>query len=605
MGLRIEDYALIGNTRTAALVGKDGSIDWLCVPRFDSPACFAALLGDENNGRWLIAPEGEVSRVSRRYRDATLILETEFETERGVVAVVDFMPRPRHGQQTDVVRIIEGRRGVVPMRTELILRFDYGSIVPWVRRREYGLRAVAGPDAVRFQSPVELQNRELRSIARFEVRAGQAIPFRFTWFPSHHDGPAVGEADQDLDECEAWWHDWAAQCTYGGEWRDEVVRSLIVLKALTYAPTGGIVAAVTTSLPEALGGARNWDYRYCWIRDATLTLDALACSGFLAEARAWRDWLLRAMAGTPSQAQIMYSVTGARRLPEYELPWLNGYQCSRPVRVGNAAHTQLQLDVYGEIMDSFHLDRVHRLTPSSEGWRVQQVLLEGLESAWQCPDHGLWEMRGPPRHFTHSKVMSWVAADRTVKAVEDHGLQGPVERWRALRDTIHDDVCRNGFDPERNAFVQYYGGKSLDAALLMIPLVGFLPADDVRVIGTVEAITRELVVDGLVKRYSPDSGVAGLAGDEGTFVACSFWLADVLCLMGRRAEARELFERLLAMRNDVGLLAEEYDPRAGRQLGNFPQAFSHVGLITTAHNLTSFRGPAERRAQTWTPGSGG
>jgi GH15 family glucan-1,4-alpha-glucosidase len=597
MVLRIEDYALIGNTRTAALVGKDGSIDWLCVPRFDSPACFAALVGEESNGRWLVAPEHEVKRVRRRYRDASLILETEFETEAGVAAVVNFMPRPRHDQQTDAVRIVEGRQGVVPMRTELILRFDYGSIVPWVRRREYGLRAVAGP-AVRFQSPVELNNRELRSVARFEIEAGQAMPFRFTWFPSHRDGPAVGEADQDLDECEAWWHDWAVQCTYEGEWRDEVVRSLIVLKALTYAPTGGIVAAVTTSLPEALGGSRNWDYRYCWIRDATLTLDALACSGFLAEARAWRDWLLRAVAGTPSQTQIMYSVTGERRVSEFELPWLKGYEGSHPVRVGSAAHRQLQLDLYGEMMDSFHLDRVHRLKPSEEGWRVQQVLLEALESEWQRPDNGLWEMRGPPRHFTHSKVMSWVAADRAVKAIECHGRQGPVERWRALRDRIHDDVCRNGFDPERTTFVQYYGGKALDAAALMIPLVGFLPADDLRVIGTVEAITRELVVDGLVKRYSPKPEVDGQTGGEGTFLACSFWLADVLCLMGRREEARELFERLLAIRNDVGLLAEEYDPQACRQLGNFPQAFSHIGLITTAHNLANLRGPAERRAQT-------
>ncbi|MEZ5864746.1 MAG: glycoside hydrolase family 15 protein [Geminicoccaceae bacterium] len=596
MSRPIEDYALIGDTRSAALVGKDGSIDWLCVPRFDSPACFAALLGDRDNGRWQIAPIDAAATVRRSYRDETLILETEFTTATGVVTVVDFMPRPDNDGQVDVVRLVQGRRGSVDMQTEFVLRFDYGSVVPWVQRRVYGLRAVAGPDAVRFEAPIELESEDFRTTGRFTVREGETHPFRLTWFPSDRRGPVVGEWQEDLADCAAWWHDWAMRCTYRGPYRDAVLRSLIVLKALTYGPTGGIVAAVTTSLPERLGGARNWDYRYCWLRDSTLTLDALASSGFLAEARAWRDWLLRAVAGKPSQLQIMYSVTGERRLQEAELPWLAGYAESRPVRIGNAAHGQVQLDVYGEIMDSFHVDRVHGLPAQDEAWQLQRVLLESLETAWKRPDEGIWEVRGPPRHFTHSKVMAWVAFDRAVKAVEAFGLDGPVERWRRVRDAIHDDVCTNGFDAELNSFVQHYGATQVDAALLMIPLVGFLAADDPRMVGTVDRIMQELTVNGLLRRYVPAESVDGLAGDEGVFLACSFWLADVLCLMGRLDEARTLFHRLLALRNDVGLLAEEYEWRTGRQLGNFPQAFSHIGLIATAHNLGPEHGPAHRRA---------
>jgi GH15 family glucan-1,4-alpha-glucosidase len=596
MTLPIEDYALIGNTRTAALVGKNGSIDWLCLPRFDAPACFAALLGSEQNGHWRIAPTGTVTNIRRRYHDETLVLETHFETETGAVAVIDFMPIHGFDRQVDVVRIVKGLRGEVDIRAELILRFDYGSVVPWVRRREYGLSAVAGPDAVRFQSPLPLDNRDFCTVSSATVSAGQVLPFRLTWFPSHQIGPVVADAEQDLADCEAWWHDWAAQCTYRGRWRDAVIRSLITLKALTYGPTGGIVAAVTTSLPEQLGGCRNWDYRYCWIRDAALTLDALASSGFLTEARAWRDWLLRAVAGRPSQLQIMYSVTGERRLPESILRWLDGYEGSRPVQVGNDAHGQLQLDIYGEMMDAFHQDRVHGLPPSGDAWQLQRVMMTSLEKQWRCEDHGLWEMRGQPRHFTHSKVMAWVAVDRAVKATEMFDLEGTVDEWRQLRQQIHDDVCQHGFDSRRNAFVQYYGSDAVDASLLMIPLVGFLPADDPRVVGTVEAIQRDLHADGLIRRYESETGVDGLEGREGAFLACTFWFADALHLMGRRDEAEELFEKLLSLRNDVGLLAEEYDPREKRQLGNFPQAFSHVALINTANNILNEHGPARRRS---------
>jgi GH15 family glucan-1,4-alpha-glucosidase len=596
MTLPIEDYALIGNTRTAALVGKNGSIDWLCLPRFDAPACFAALLGSEQNGHWRIAPTGTVTNIRRRYHDETLVLETHFETETGAVAVIDFMPIHGFDRQVDVVRIVKGLRGEVDIRAELILRFDYGSVVPWVRRREYGLSAVAGPDAVRFQSPLPLDNRDFCTVSSATVSAGQVLPFRLTWFPSHQIGPVVADAEQDLADCEAWWHDWAAQCTYRGRWRDAVIRSLITLKALTYGPTGGIVAAVTTSLPEQLGGCRNWDYRYCWIRDAALTLDALASSGFLTEARAWRDWLLRAVAGRPSQLQIMYSVTGERRLPESILRWLDGYEGSRPVQVGNDAHGQLQLDIYGEMMDAFHQDRVHGLPPSGDAWQLQRVMMTSLEKQWRCEDHGLWEMRGRPRHFTHSKVMAWVAVDRAVKATEMFDLEGTVDEWRQLRQQIHDDVCQHGFHSRRNAFVQYYGSDAVDASLLMIPLVGFLPADDPRVVGTVEAIQRDLHADGLIRRYESETGVDGLEGREGAFLACTFWFADALHLMGRRDEAEELFEKLLSLRNDVGLLAEEYDPREKRQLGNFPQAFSHVALINTANNILNEHGPARRRS---------
>lgn len=596
MSLRIEDYALIGDTRTAALVGNDGSIDWLCVPRFDSPACFAALLGKPENGRWLLAPAGGKTKVHRRYRDSTLVLDTEFETKDGSVLVTDFMPHPHLDGQVDIIRMVQGRSGRVPMHMELTLRFGYGKIVPWVRRREYGLRAVAGPNAVRFQTPVDLVNEDFSTFADFTIEAGEIVPFRFTWLPSHVYGPRIGDVETDLQSCVAWWHDWAAQCTVHGEWREHVVRSLLTLKALTYSPSGGIIAAATTSLPEQLGGARNWDYRFCWIRDATFTLDALSSSGFVQEARAWRQWLLRAVAGQPSQLQIMYSVAGERQLDEREIDWLRGYENSRPVRVGNEAHEQLQLDIFGEIMDAFHEERSEGLMPVDDSWRLQCTLLRALAELWREKDSGIWEMRGQPRHFTHSKVMAWVAFDRAIKAVENYGCEGPCDDWRKIRQEIHDDVVQHGFDEKRNTFVQYYGGKALDAALLMIPLVGFLPADDPRVIGTVDAIRRELCRGGLVMRYSEDAKVDGLEGGEGAFIACSFWLVDVLCLLGRRDEGRELFERLLSLRNDVGLLAEEYDLEACRQVGNFPQAFSHVALVNTANNLMSARGPAHRRA---------
>lgn len=476
------------------------------------------------------------------------------------------------------------------------LRFGYGAIVPWVRRREYGLRAVAGPNAVRFQSPVNLVNRDFTTVADFDIEAGQMVPFRFTWLPSHEYGPRVGDVDDDLEDCQAWWHDWASRCTVQGPWRDQVVRSLIVLKALTYSPSGGIVAAPTTSLPEQIGGVRNWDYRFCWIRDATLTLDALAGSGFIQEARAWRQWLLRAVAGSPSQLQIMYGVDGERELPEREIPWLDGYEGSCPVRTGNEAHHQLQLDIYGEIMDTFHEEQIHGLAPLDDTWRLQRILVRAVEEDWQKPDSGIWEMRSAPRHFTYSKVMAWVAVDRAIKAVETYRRDGPVEHWRALRQKIKDDVIRNGYDERRNTFVQAYGDDALDASLLLIPLVGFLPCDDPRIIGTVEAVQRELCRDGLVMRYLVDRSDDGLQGDEGAFLACSFWLVDALCLLDRRQEASELFKHLLSLCNDVGLLAEEYDVAARRQVGNFPQAFSHVALVNSANNLTYAYGPARRRS---------
>ena len=572
-------------------------MDWLCLPRFDSEACFSALLGTPENGRWLIAPAGEPHSVSRRYREGTLILETEFATESGSCAVIDFMPRPEDEEEIDVVRIVEGRRGTVAMRTEFVLRFGYGCIVPWVRRRDGGISAVAGPHAVYLHTPVPLVGENFRTTAEFAVSQGQHVPFVLTWHRSHKERRAERDAFRLLEETENLWRRWSNRCGCGGPWVDAVRQSVIVLKALSYAPTGGIVAAPTTSLPEHIGGPRNWDYRYCWIRDATLTLYALLISGFRDEARAWREWLLRAVAGQPAQLQIMYGLAGERQLPEREIPWLTGYEGSRPVRIGNAAHSQFQLDIYGEIADAFHVARRHGIEPNDDFWRVEKALLDFLETAWRQADEGIWEVRGPRRHFTHSKIMAWVAADRAVKAVERFGLTGPVERWRALRATIHEEVCRQGFSSERNAFVQFYGARNLDAALLMMPLVGFLPASDPRVIGTVAAIERELMAGGLVRRYSTASGVDGLPPGEGAFLACSFWLADNYAMMGRYDEARALFERLLALRNDVGLLAEEYDPRNGRQLGNFPQAFSHVALINTAGNLTSCFGPAHSRAE--------
>jgi len=597
MPSRIEDYALIGDCLSSALVGRDGSIDWLCWPRFDSGACFAALLGEPKHGRWQIAPAGEVRSVRRRYRDDTLILETDFEVDNGAVTLIDFMP-PR-GEAPDIVRIVEGRRGTVPMRLELIIRFDYGSIVPWVRHIEHGISAIAGPDMLRLITPVELQGKDLTTVADFTVADGQRIPFVLTWYPSHYREPEHVEAEPALEDTASWWREWSARSTYQGPWREAVLRSLMTLKAMTYAPTGGIVAAPTTSLPEQLGGERNWDYRICWLRDATFSLYALGLTGYTDEACAWREWLLRAVAGSPAELQIMYGIAGERRLTEMEIPWLPGYERSRPVRIGNAASNQFQLDVFGEVLGVFYHGHSIGLQLSDADLALGRSLLEFLEGNWERPDEGIWEVRGPRRHFTHSKVMAWVAFDCAVKAVERFGLRGPVERWRDIRDAIHEQVCREGFDAGVGAFVQSYGSKALDASLLMIPLVGFLPATDPRMRGTVAAIERGLMVDGLVARYATEGGVDGLPSGEGKFLACSFWLADNYYLMGRESDARKLFERLLALRNDVGLLSEEYDPRVGRLVGNFPQALSHIALINSACNLAPHvLGPADARKET-------
>ncbi len=604
MTLRIEDYALIGNMRTAALVGKNGSIDWLPVPRFDSGACFAALLGTVDNGCWLIAPQGEARSVSRRYRDDTLILETRFVTETGAVTLVDFMPVAERRDQIDVVRIVICTRGSVAMRMEVLFRFDYGHVVPWVRRRDYGLNAIAGPDAVQFRTPVPIRNQAFRTTAEFTVGEGQSLPFVMTWYPSHEPPPRAKHWQQMLSSTDSWWREWSSRSDSSGEWASVVKRSLITLKALTYAPTGGIVASPTTSLPEMPKGNRNWDYRFCWLRDATFTLYALLTSGYTLEARAWREWLLRSVAGRPQELQIMYGISGERRLWELEVPWLDGYEGSRPVRLGNAAHEQLQLDVYGELMDTCYAARRLGLEHNEEGWLVQKVLMDFLESAWSSPDNGFWEVRGPRRHFTHSKVMAWVAMDRAVRMVERFKLDGPVERWRALSAKIHRDISTYGFNPELNAFVQYYGGTELDAALLMIPLVGFLPAADPRVVGTVAAIQRELLSDGLVRRYSTKPDIDGLPPGEGAFLSCTFWLADNLVIAGRHDEAREIFERLLSTCNDVGLLSEEYDPLSGRLLGNFPHVLSHVSLINTANNLRLAPSPAQHRAEPERPAAG-
>jgi len=593
VALPIEDYALIGDTRSAALVGRDGSIDWLCLPRFDSPACFAALLGSRAHGHWLIAPAHGGPASARRYRNGTLILETEFRTASGAARVIDCMPLG--GEQSQVLRIVEGISGEVEMAMELVMRFDYGSVVPWVRRSSGKLVATAGPDALELHTPVEAKGVDMTTHARFTVRAGERVPFALGHRASHEAQRTPVAADAALSTTEAWWRDWSGRCTYAGPWREPVVRSLVTLKALTYSPTGGIVAAPTTSLPEQHGGVRNWDYRYCWLRDATFTLYALLYAGYREEARAWREWLLRAVAGRPQDLQILYGISGERRLPEFEIGWLTGYEGAAPVRVGNAAATQYQLDVYGEVMDAFHLARGAGIAHEGHAWQVQKVLLDFLESSWDRPDEGIWEVRGPRRHFTHSKVMAWVAFDRAVKAVERFGLDGRATHWRRLRADVHAAVCREGFNPERNAFVQHYGSRGLDASLLMMPLVGFLPPSDPRVRGTVEAIRAELTVDGLVRRY--DGGdVDGLPPGEGVFLPCSFWLADNLAMAGRIAEARELFERLLSLANDVGLLSEEYDPQRRRLLGNFPQAMTHVALVNTARNLSGRGGPCEHRA---------
>jgi GH15 family glucan-1,4-alpha-glucosidase len=593
MASRIEDYALIGDCETSALVGRDGSIDWLGFPRFDSAACFAALLGTRDHGCWLLAPSADVQRIQRRYRPGTLVLETEYYTASGVVRIIDFMP-PRT-RTPELIRIVEGLEGHVSMEMDLAIRFDYGSVVPWVRRTEHGIRATAGPETLYCRTPVELSGQELRTVAHFTVAAGERVPFELAWSPTHQSEPQLIDPTRSLHETTEWWEAWSGRCTFRGEWHEAVVRSLITLKALTYASTGGIVAAATTSLPEHLGGVRNWDYRYCWLRDATFTLYSLMTGGYTEEACAWREWLVNAVAGTPSTLQIMYGLAGERRLTELELPWLPGYEGSSPVRVGNAAHQQHQLDVYGEVMDSLHLARRSGLPPNENAWRVQRALLDFLKTDWQKPDEGIWEVRGPRRQFTHSKVMAWVAVDRGVKSVEEFGLKGEVSKWRRLRSQIHDDVCREGFDPDLNSFVQYYGSKDPDASLLMLPLVGFLPATDPRMRGTVDYIQRRLVRNGFVDRYVSAPHVDGLPAGEGSFLLCTFWLADNLALQGRDDEARELFERLLSLRNDVGLLSEQYDPEARRMLGNFPQAFSHVGLINTARNLARHGGPAEDR----------
>ena len=596
MALRIEDYALIGNMHTAALLGIDGSLDWLCVPRFDSGACFAALLGGPENGRWLIAPRDRPLHLRRRYRNHTLVLETEFRCAEGSGVMIDFMPVTERTGRVDVVRVVQGRTGRVPMRTELVLRFDYGRTVPWVTSRSYGLRAIAGPDAVLLRSPIKLRGEDFRTVGEFEITAGQSIAFVMTRYDSHLGEPHGGDPLRMLRETENWWQQWSARCSLHGPWREAVLRSLITLKALTYSPTGAIVAAPTASLPEKIGGTRNWDYRYCWVRDATFTLYALLISGYTDEARAWRQWLLRAAAGHPQELQIMYGLAGERRLNEFEIPWLAGYEDSRPVRIGNAAHEQFQLDVYGELIDALHVARRYGMHCDDNTWQMQRVLLDFIESAWEQPDEGIWEVRGPRRPFVHSRVMAWVAVDRAIKEVERIGVRGPIDRWRALRARIHDDVCRHGFNSSRNAFVQYYGAEALDAAALMIPLVGFLPATDPRMVGTIEAIQRELMADGLVRRYSVDHGIDGLPPGEGAFLPCTFWLVDCLMAMGRHEEAHSLFTRLLELRNDVGLLSEEYDPRLGRQVGNFPQAFSHIALINSAYNLTMAQGPAHHRA---------
>lgn len=593
MALPLEDYALIGDTYTTALVGKDGSIDWLCWPRFDSDACFAALLGDERNGRWRIAPTAPVLSVRRRYVPGTLVLETDFETADGAVRVIDFMP-PRD-QVPDVVRIVQGLRGHVPMRMEASLRFGYGDRNPWLRSTPHGISAKAGPDATQLHSRIPMRIADGSISADFTVAEREQIPFVLTWFRSHEHPPRSVDPFQALEGTRSWWRKWTERCAYQGPWREAVLRSLITLKALTYTPTGGIVAAPTTSLPEQLGGARNWDYRYCWLRDATLTLMTLLQAGYTDEAMAWRDWLLRAVAGEPEELQIMYGVAGERRLSEMELPWLSGYAHSRPVRVGNGAVNQLQLDVFGEVMDCLHQARNCGVPPEEESWDLQRHLLHFIEKSWQQPDDGIWEVRGGRKQFTHSKIMAWVAVDRAVKSAELYKLEGPLDEWRALRSRIHAQVCEQGFDPKRNTFVQAYGSRDLDASLLMIPRVGFLPPEDPRVRGTVEAIQRELCHGGFVHRYDTHSGADGLPPGEGVFLACSFWLADDLALLGREDEAREMFERLLGLCNDVGLLSEEYDVDQRRLVGNFPQAFSHLALITTAQNLSHTGGPDHQR----------
>ena len=595
MSQRIEDYALIGDCETAALVGRNGSIDWLCWPAFDSDACFAAILGDRKNGRWLVAPAEDVTSISRRYLGNTLILETRFETKSGTVALIDFMP-PR-GKASDIVRLVRGIKGKVKMRMELVIRFGFGVDIPWVRRIDHSLMAIAGQDMTVLRTPVETRGEDLTTVSDFEVGDGETVPLVLTYGPSHLDPPAPIDPELALQETEKFWNEWCGHCTRDGDYHDLIVRSLITLKALTFGPTGGIVAAPTTSLPEKLGGARNWDYRFCWLRDATFTLLALMNSGYTEEALAWHNWLLRAAAGSPSNMQIMYGIWGQRRLLEWEAGWLAGYEGAQPVRVGNAAHAQLQLDVYGELIDAFHQSRMAKLKLDDEAtWALECAVLQHLAEVWDQPDHGIWERRGQPRHYVFSKVMTWVAFDRGIKSAETFGFKAPLLHWRALREAIHREVCRNGFEAEENAFVESYGSKLLDASVLLLPAVGFLPADDPRIRGTIAAVEKHMMRDGFVLRHDPREVSEEQQPIEGAFLACSLWLADAHVLAGDLDKAQALLDRVVGIANDVGLLAEEYDSGARRQTGNFPQALTHIALINTAHNLSAARQESEKPA---------
>ena len=596
--LAIEQYAFIGNAVTGALVGSNGSIDWFCPPRVDSSACFAALLGGPDNGYWQIAPSDPVKKVERRYRKDTLVLETDIETALGAVRIVDFMPINDEtcGDGCHLIRIVEGLRGEIDLRMTLAIRFYYGSTVPWVRKINGVHKAVAGPDTLYLAASIPCHGEGQTTVAHFAIKAGQRETFHLTYQPTHHTRYEAQDPSVALEQTEHWWRLWAQKCSYQGPWREAVMRSFITLKGLTCRPTGAIAAALTTSLPEQLGGTRNWDYRFCWVRDATFTLWSLLTTGYTEEATEWREWLLRAVAGSPADLQIVYGVAGERWLGEREIPWLSGYENSAPVRVGNAASDQFQLDVYGELMDSLHLARSVGLNPEAHAWRIQCAIMEFLESHWQLPDDGIWEVRGGRQHFTHSKVMAWVAFDRAVKDARRYGLKGPIEKWEKVRDAIHKDVCEKGFHPKKKSFTQHYGGEALDASLLMMALVGFLPPTDPRIQGTLAAIEAELLVDGLVMRYRTEQSADGLPQGEGLFLPCSFWLVDNLVLQGRHAEAEKLFARLVGLQNDVGLLSEEYDPAAKRLVGNFPQAFTHVALVNSARNLTG-DGPATRRAR--------
>jgi GH15 family glucan-1,4-alpha-glucosidase len=593
---KIEDYGLIGDCETAALVGRNGSIDWLCWPAFDCDACFAAILGTAKNGRWLIAPVEEVKKSSRRYWENTLILETRFETAGGAIALIDFMP-PR-GNASDIVRLVYGISGRVKLRMELVIRFGFGADIPWVKRTEdrSALLAICGQDMTVLRTPVETRGEDLTTVADFEASAGETIPFVLSYGPSHLAVPEAINPALALQQTEDFWNDWCRRCNYDGEHRDLVMRSLITLKALTYAPTGGIVAAPTTSLPEKLGGMRNWDYRFCWLRDATFTLLALMNSGYTEEASAWHNWLLRATAGAPANMQIMYGIMGQRRLLEWEADWLPGYEGARPVRVGNAAHAQLQLDVYGELIDAFHQARMTELKLDDESWGLECAVLEHLTDVWDKPDHGIWERRGEGRHYVFSKVMSWVAFDRGIKSAERFGFKAPLEAWRRLRDTIHREVCEKGFDASLNAFVESYGSQLLDASILLLPAVGFLPASDPRVRGTLAAIEQTMMRDGFVLRHDPREISDETQPIEGAFLACSLWLADAYVLAGEIDKAQALFDRVVGVANDLGLLAEEFDSGEGRQTGNFPQALTHIALINTAHNLSDANKASEKPA---------